>query len=99
MAGGLVVTPQQLEALSGTIAKTAGEIDGVHKALKGQLSPLFGADWVGTASGRFQQLYTEFDTSATKLNQALEGISQLLGAAGRSYAAAEQQIAQSFSGQ
>jgi early secretory antigenic target protein ESAT-6 len=98
MAGGLVVTPAQLEALSSTIAKTAGEVHGLHSALKGQLSPLFGADWVGTASGRFQQLYTDFDTSATKLNEALQGISQLLGAAGRSYAEAESQIAQSFSG-
>ncbi len=94
---GLVVTAAQLEALSGTIARTAGEIGGIHQALKGQLSPLFGADWQGTASGRFQQLYTDFDNSATKLNQALDGISQLLGAAGQSYAQAEEQIARSFS--
>jgi early secretory antigenic target protein ESAT-6 len=95
---GLVVTAEQLEAMSGTIAKTAGEIEGTHNALKNTLQPLFGAEWQGTASGRFQQLYTEFDTSATKLNHALEGIAALLGAAGRSYAQAEQQIAQSFSG-
>ena len=96
MAGGLVVTPAQLEALSSTIAKTSGEVHGLHTALKGQLSPLFGAEWVGTASGRFQSLYTQFDQSATKLNEALEGISQLLAAAGRSYAQAESQIANSF---
>jgi WXG100 family type VII secretion target len=97
MAGGLVVTPAQLEALSSTIAKTAGEVHGLHTALKNQLTPLYGAEWVGTASQRFQQLYNDFDASATKLNEALEGISQLLGAAGQSYAQAEQQIAQSFS--
>jgi WXG100 family type VII secretion target len=95
---GLVVTAAQLQALSGTIAKTAGDIAGIHQALKGQLSPIFGADWKGVASGKFQQLYTDFDTSATKLNEALDGIASLLGAAGQSYEQAEQQIANSFSG-
>jgi 6 kDa early secretory antigenic target len=97
MAGGLVVTAEQLEALSGTMAKAAGEIAGAHQALKNQLQPLFGSDWKGMASGRFTQLYEQFDQSATKLNEALQGIAQLLGAAGRSYAQAESQIAQSFS--
>ena len=98
MAGGLVVTAAQLQALSATIAKTAGEVAGVHQGLKGQLQPLFGADWQGMASTKFQQLYTDFDTSAAKLNEALQGIASLLGAAGRSYEQAETQIAQSFSG-
>lgn len=98
MAGGLKVTPEQLQALSGTVVKTAGDVDGMHKALKGQLSPLFGADWSGTASGQFQTLYEQFDRNATGLTQALEGIGKLLGAAGQSYAQAEQQIASSFRG-
>jgi WXG100 family type VII secretion target len=95
---GLKVTPDQLHALSGQIAKTAGEVDGMHKGLKGQLSPLFGAEWSGTASGQFQQLYTQFDQNATGLTQALEGIGKLLGAAGSSYAEAEAQIANTFRG-
>jgi WXG100 family type VII secretion target len=92
------VSPEQLHALSGTVVKTSGDVAGMHQALKGQLSPLFGADWVGTASGTFQELYTQFDKSATGLTQALEGIGKLLSAAGTSYAQAEEQIANSFRG-
>jgi WXG100 family type VII secretion target len=98
MAGNLKVTPEQLHALSGQIAKTAGDVHGMHQALKGQLSPLFGADWVGTASGQFQELYTKFDTNATGLTEALEGIGKLLASAGTSYAEAEAQIANTFRG-
>ncbi len=96
MGGQLQVTPEQLNALSGTIAKTAGDVHGMHQGLKGQLSPLFGAEWVGTASGQFQQLYEQFDKSAISLTQALEGIGKLLGQAGSAYAQAEQQIASTF---
>jgi WXG100 family type VII secretion target len=98
MAGNLKVTPEQLHALSGQVIKTAGDVTGMHQALKGQLSPLFGTDWVGAASGQFQQLYEQFDKSATSLTQALEGIGKLVSSAGTSYAQAEEQIANSFRG-
>jgi WXG100 family type VII secretion target len=97
MAGNLKVTPEQLHALAGQVTKTAGDVAGMHQALKGQLGPLFGADWVGTASGQFQQLYTQFDTNAKGLTDALQGIGKLLNAAGSSYAEAEAQIARTFS--
>lgn len=96
MAGGIKVTPEQLQALSGTMAKTAGDVQGLAQALKGQLEPIFGAEWSGTASGQFQQLYTKFDQNARGLVEALQGISQLLKAAGESYAQAESQISSSF---
>jgi WXG100 family type VII secretion target len=99
MAGNLKVTPEQLNALSSQMIKTSGDVHGMHQALKGQLAPLFGADWVGTASGQFQQLYEQFDKNATGLTQALEGIAKLLSAASTSYAEAESQIARTFSAQ
>jgi WXG100 family type VII secretion target len=95
---GLAVTPDQLNSLAGQITKSAGDISGLHKALKGQLSPLFGSDWKGAASGQFTELYTKFDQSATSLTEALSGIGQLLKTAGDSYAQAEAQIASSFRG-
>jgi WXG100 family type VII secretion target len=98
MAGSLKVTPEQLHALSGTVIKTAGDVDGIHKGLNGQLQPLFGADWSGIASDQFRSLYEQFDRNAQGLSQALEGIGRLLSAAGQSYAQAEQQIASSFRG-
>jgi WXG100 family type VII secretion target len=99
MAGNLTVTPEQLNALSSQVTKTSGEVHGMHTALKGQLGPLFGADWKGSASGQFQQLYEKFDKNATGLTEALSGIGQLLSAAGTSYAEAEAQIARTFSAQ
>lgn len=95
---GLAVTPEQLNTLSGQVTKNAGDIEGLHKALKGQLMAVAGADWKGAAAGQFQELYNKFDQSATSLTEALRGIGQLLGNAGKSYAEAEAQIASSFRG-
>ena len=67
-----------------------------HNSLKSQLSPLFGADWSGTASAQFSALYEKFDQHAKGLNDALAGIGLLLHSAGANYASAEHQIAASF---
>ena len=92
----LKVTPAQLEALGATVQRTSGDIRSQNQGLKGQLSPLFGADWSGAASGQFTALYEEFDAHAKGLSEALDGIGQLLTRAGASYAEVEQQIASSF---
>jgi WXG100 family type VII secretion target len=92
----LKVTPGQLETLGGTVHRTAAEVRGEHQALKNQLAPLFGADWVGAASSQFTQLYADFEAHAKGLAEALDGIGALLERAGASYAQVEQQIAASF---
>jgi len=92
----LRVTPDQLEMMSGTVARNSAEVRGVQQGLKGQLAPLFGADWSGTASAQFATLYEQFDQHATGLSDALEGIGAMLGRAGTAYAEVEQQIAASF---
>lgn len=92
---GIKVTPEQLTSLAGRVSGGAVNIDGELGALKTALTPL-GSDWAGAAQGRFLALYEEWNTAARQLQQALEGISQLLGQAGDSYAQAEQQIAASF---
>ena len=92
----LKVTPAQLETLGATVQRSSGELRSQNQALKGQLSPLFGADWSGSASGQFTALYEEFDAHAKGLSDALDGIGQLLARAGASYAEVEQQIASSF---
>jgi WXG100 family type VII secretion target len=92
----LKVTPVQLESLGGTVHRTAAEVRTEHQGLKNQLSPLFGADWVGAAAAQFGQLYADFDVHAKGLAEALDGIGVLLERAGVSYAQVEQQIAASF---
>jgi WXG100 family type VII secretion target len=93
---GLKVTPEQLAALSGAVGRVSGEIRGEHHRLKGQLAPLFGAEWVGIASAQFGGLYERFDQHARGMSDALDGIGILLARAGQTYAEAERQIAASF---
>lgn len=92
----LKVTPSQLQALSGSVSRTTADVRGSHHTLKGQLAPLFGAEWSGAAAAQFTTLYDQFDEHAQGLSSALEGIGQLLNRAGVSYADVEQQIAASF---
>jgi WXG100 family type VII secretion target len=96
MSSGLKVTPDQLQNLSGYVLRTCTDVRGSHQNLKSQLSPLFGATWSGQAAGQFTTLYDQFDQHARGMSDALEGIGQLLGRAGSTYAEVEQQIASSF---
>lgn len=92
----LRVTPDQLQSISGGVARTSGEIRGMQQSLKSQLSPLFGADWTGAAASQFTGLYDQFDQHARGLSDALDAIGALLARAGSAYAEVEQQIAASF---
>jgi WXG100 family type VII secretion target len=93
---GIRVTPEQLAALSGQVARGSGEIEGQLRALSSTVAPLVGGDWAGQASQRFGGLWDEWQRSAQGLKHALDGISQLMAQAGNAYAQAESQIASSF---
>ena len=93
---GLRVSPAQLETLGGTVTRVSHDVRAQHHALRGQLSPLFGADWSGAAAAQFAALYEQFDAHARGLSDALDGVGQLLARAGAAYAEVEQQIAASF---
>ena len=93
---GIRVTPQQLTALSGQVARGSGEIGGQLRQLSGGVGPLVGGEWAGQASQRFGVLWEEWQRSAAGLQAALDGISQLLAQAGAAYADAETSIAASF---
>lgn len=96
MSSGIKVTPEQLSALGGQTSKAGAQIQEVLAALQNQLTPLQGQDWAGQASAQFGVLWDQWHTGAKQLNEALEGIANLLRSAGSNYAAAEQQIASSF---
>ena len=93
---GFKVTPAQLETLGGSIGHVSTELRGRHQSLRGQLAPLFGAEWSGVAAAQFTALYDQFDVHARGLSDALDGIGQLLARAGSTYAEVEQQITASF---
>jgi WXG100 family type VII secretion target len=90
------VTPTQLEALGATVGRVSGDVRGQHQHLRGQLAPLFGSDWAGSASAQFGALYDQFDLHARGMSDALDGIGQLLSRAGVAYADVETQVAASF---
>ncbi len=94
--GMLRVTPDQLQSMSSNVTRTSADVRGSHQSLTSQLNPLFGSDWSGAAAAQFATLYEQFDQHARGLSDALDGIGQLLGRAGQTYAEAEQQIAASF---
>lgn len=93
---GFRVTPVQLESLGATVGRVSADVRAEHQSLRGQLSPLFGADWSGAAAAQFTALYEQFDLHARGMSDALDGIGQLLARAGVAYAEVEQQVASSF---
>ncbi len=93
---GIKVTPEQLQALSGQVARGSGEIEGQLRTLGNTVAPLVGGDWAGQAQQRFTALWDEWQRSAQGLKHALDGISQLMGQAGTAYQQAEQNIASTF---
>lgn len=93
---GLKVTPEQLSTMGGTVSRVSAQVHTEHQSLKTQLSPLFGADWSGTASAQFAALYEQFDRNAKGMSEALDGIGRLLSRAGATYREAENAIAASF---
>lgn len=95
---GFKVSPEQLQTLGGQCGSTATAVRESHGALRSQLQPLMGTEWTGVAQVRFAELYQQFEASAGALTEALDGIGQLLGTAGRNYASAEESIAGSFVG-
>jgi WXG100 family type VII secretion target len=93
---GLRVTPDQLSTLGSTVSRVSSEVRAEHQTLRGQLTPLFGAEWTGAAATQFASLYDQFDQHARGMSDALDGIGALLGRAGAAYAEVEQQVAASF---
>ena len=91
------VTPAELMGLSQQVNGTAGSIESELAGLRARVLPI-SASWTGAAQDRFQALYDEWSRSALALQQALGGISALLGQAGQEYDEAERRIAGSFAG-
>lgn len=95
---GFKVSPEQLQSLGSQCGATANSVRESHSSLRSQLEPVMGSEWTGTAQIRFMELYQQFESSAGKLSEALDGIGQLMATAGRNYAAVEESIAGSFVG-
>ena len=95
MSGFIQVTPEKLHDASAKLSSGASAIEGTLGDLSNRVSAL-GAEWAGQASGRFQELYAQWQQGAQQLREALMGISQLTAQAGSAYQQSEEAIAASF---
>ena len=78
------VTSQDLQTLGGQVQSGSAQIEEQLSTLQNQVGAVVGGDWMGMASGAFEQCYQEWNTSAANLKEALQGISTLLIHAGTS---------------
>jgi len=95
MAGGITVTPEQLQEISAQLAAGASEVESILQQLANAVAPLH-TEWVGAAQAQFEELWQQWQSDATGLHAALEGVSQLTAQASQAYSATEQQVASSF---
>lgn len=94
-AGNIRVTPEQLQGISAQLNAGAAEFESKNSQLQSQVAPL-GSDWAGVAQARFQELWMQWHQSSQGIQQALQGISQLMTQASANYADTEAAVASSF---
>ncbi len=95
MAGSITVTPEQLQEISTQLVSGASEVESILSQLANAVSPLQ-SEWVGSAQAQFEALWSQWQSDAAGLHEALEGVAQLTAQASQSYASTEQSIASSF---
>lgn len=95
--GYVKVTPEELLTVSGQLTTAAGNIGTENAHALGLVNGLVGEGWEGAASTQFSVLFDQWNTSAAKLLESLDGISKLLSGAGSAYADTEANIASSMS--
>jgi WXG100 family type VII secretion target len=93
----LRLTQGELQARAASLRSGAGEIEGQLSQMSSQISSLVGQDWEGQARDSFQALWQEWQNGARQVHEALQGISQLLDTAGRSFEQTESDVTRSFS--
>jgi WXG100 family type VII secretion target len=92
------VTSEQLESTASALASGEQEISAKLSQLQSMVQTLVDADWQGCASSSFQELWQQWHSGATQVQQALLGISQMLGKTGQVYQQTEDQLAAQLRG-
>lgn len=82
---GFTYDPATLDAASRDLAQGSASVDAQLSSLSSRLEPLH-QGFQGQAGQGFQQLWNEWHDSAKRLKASLDGLSQLLAAAGRNAA-------------
>jgi len=95
MAAQFQVDTDRIQSAAGEIARISGEIETQVATMMARLTGLQDA-WTGTAAARFQGVLGQWQGTQRQVRSALDGIGQVLGAAGAQYAEAEAQAVRMF---
>jgi WXG100 family type VII secretion target len=89
-SGSYGTTTAVMQQCSAQIEQVSQSINSQLNSLMNQLQPV-ASTWKGSASSAFQQLMERWQSDATKLTQALNSISEMMGTSSKNYAASEEQ--------
>jgi WXG100 family type VII secretion target len=88
MAGSYTTDAAVMQKASQQVQQVSEEINSELRSLMSNLEPVASA-WKGSAASAFQQLMARWQEDASKLTQALQSISEMLGSTTKSYSQAE----------
>ena len=89
MAGAFTTDAATMQKAAQQVQQVSEEIQSELNSLMNNLSPV-AASWKGNAASAFQQLMERWQSDATKLQQALADIAQMLEQTNKSYSQAEE---------
>jgi ESAT-6 family protein len=93
---GFGTTFEEMQAGAQHIETVDQQINGLLSALRGNLAPLNGV-WRGTASTAFTNLMARYDSSSSRISEALRAIAEQIRGANATYIAEEETHSQSLS--
>ncbi|MGH8998927.1 MAG: WXG100 family type VII secretion target [Acidimicrobiia bacterium] len=96
--GTIKVTSEQLSSTASQLASGSGEVENQLSTMRSQVSSLVDADWAGAASDSFRDLWDQWQTGASQLREALDGIHKMLTQAAQAYQDTEDQLASQLRG-
>lgn len=96
MSGQFQVDTERIQAAAGDIARISGEIESQVGAMMARLNALQDA-WKGSASTQFQAVVQQWQGTQRQVQESLDSIGSVLGAAGVRYAETEAAAVAMFS--
>lgn len=90
------VTSEELRNVSGNLTAGSGTVTEQLEAMKRQVDTLVSSNWQGAASASFTDLYTQWNTSAGQLRDALNGIATMLNSSAQAYEDTERGLESTF---
>ncbi|MGH9022564.1 MAG: WXG100 family type VII secretion target [Acidimicrobiia bacterium] len=92
------VTSGELLSVSADLQAGSDDVSQRLLSMRSRVQALVDADWAGAASDSFRDLWERWHAGAHQLQEALVGISEMLGQTARIYEETEEQLARKLRG-